>query len=124
MPIMNSKPLLALLALLFAASPACDRGAPPKAEDRSGAPAGPAAPGDAAEAAGHGKAGARPGSHEDWCGEHEVPESLCTRCNPALVPAFEATGDWCEEHGLPESQCLACNPDLKIERPPAQAGER
>ena len=59
-----------------------------------------------------------PGSHEDWCGEHAVPESQCTRCNPALVAAFKATGDWCAEHGLPESQCLACNPDLKIVRPP------
>ena len=42
----------------------------------------------------HGKPGAVPGSHEDWCAEH----------------------------GLPESQCLKCNPDLKIERPPQQAG--
>jgi hypothetical protein len=58
------------------------------------------------------------GSYEDWCGEHQVPESQCTRCNPELIAAFKATNDWCEEHGLPESQCLACNPDLKIERPP------
>jgi hypothetical protein len=66
----------------------------------------------------HGRPGVQPGSHEDWCGEHEVPESLCTRCNPSLIAAFKATGDWCEEHGLPESQCLVCNPDLEIERPP------
>lgn len=66
----------------------------------------------------HAAASAVPGSHEDWCGEHAVPESLCTRCNPSLSAAFKATGDWCEEHGLPESQCLRCNPDLKIERPP------
>jgi hypothetical protein len=59
-----------------------------------------------------------PGSYEDWCGEHAVPESQCTRCNPELIAAFKATGDWCDEHGLPESQCLACNPDIKIERPP------
>ena len=59
-----------------------------------------------------------PGSYEDWCGEHQVPESQCTRCNPDLIAAFQATGDWCQEHSLPESQCLACNPDLKIERPP------
>lgn len=70
----------------------------------------------------HGAADAVPGSHEDWCGEHAVPESLCTRCNPSLTAAFKATGDWCEAHGLPESQCLACNPDLKIERP--QKAER
>ena len=59
-----------------------------------------------------------PGSHEDWCEEHQVPESQCTRCNPELAAAFKATGDWCEEHGLPESQCLKCNPDLDIVRPP------
>lgn len=65
----------------------------------------------------HAPPSAVPGSYEDWCGEHAVPESLCTRCNPALVPAFQATGDWCAEHGLPESQCLVCNPSLRIERP-------
>jgi hypothetical protein len=67
---------------------------------------------------GHAPASVTPGSHEDWCEEHQVPESLCTRCNPSLVAAFKATGDWCDEHGLPESQCLQCNPALKIERPP------
>lgn len=66
----------------------------------------------------HAPNGVQPGSHEDWCGEHQVPESLCTRCNPSLIPAFKASKDWCEEHGLPESQCLVCNPDVKIERPP------
>ena len=59
-----------------------------------------------------------PGSHEDWCEEHAVPESQCTRCDPKLIAAFKATNDWCEEHGLPESQCLKCNPNLKIVRPP------
>ncbi len=70
----------------------------------------------------HGQAGAVPGSYEDWCGEHAVPESKCTRCDASLVAAFKATNDWCAEHGLPESQCLKCNPDLKIERPPKKAG--
>jgi hypothetical protein len=85
-----------------------DRRAPaPAASERAPAPA-----------AGHAATGVKPGSHEDWCGEHEVPESQCTRCNPDLIAAFKATGDWCAEHGLPESQCLACNPDLKIVRPP------
>lgn len=77
-----------------------------------------AAPTASAREPTHARPGVEPGSHEDWCGEHQVPESLCTRCNPSLVAAFKATGDWCEEHGLPESQCLICNPDLKIERPP------
>jgi hypothetical protein len=69
----------------------------------------------------HAPADVVPGSHEDWCVEHAVPESQCSRCNPSLAAAFRATGDWCEEHGLPESQCLKCNPDLTIERPPKPA---
>lgn len=60
----------------------------------------------------------KPGSYEDWCEEHQVPESQCTRCDPKLTAAFKATGDWCEEHGVPESQCTKCNPSLKITRPP------
>jgi len=68
----------------------------------------------------HAPEGIEPGSHEDWCGEHQVPESECTRCNPALEAAFKATDDWCEEHSIPESQCKKCNPDLKIERPPRE----
>ena len=70
---------------------------------------------------GHAPSGVVPGSHEDWCGEHGVPESQCTRCDPSLIAAFKATNDWCAEHGLPESQCLKCNPDLKIVRPPKKA---
>ena len=66
----------------------------------------------------HAATGVEPGSHEDWCGEHEVPESQCTRCNPELIPAFKATNDWCEEHQLPLSQDKIHNPDLVITRPP------
>jgi len=66
----------------------------------------------------HGKAGAVPGSYDDWCGEHAVPESKCSRCDSSLVAAFKAANDWCSEHALPESQCLKCNPDIKIVRPP------
>lgn len=84
--------------------------------------AAPAAATAAAPEANHAAEGVRAGSHQDWCGEHQVPESLCTRCNSKLIAAFKATGDWCQEHGLPESQCLTCNPSLKIERPP-QTGE-
>ena len=67
---------------------------------------------------GHAAANVKPGSHDDWCEEHQVPESKCTRCNPKLIPAFKATKDWCEEHAMPESQCTKCNPDVKIVRPP------
>ncbi|MCG3134048.1 MAG: hypothetical protein HMLKMBBP_01320 [Planctomycetes bacterium] len=49
----------------------------------------------------------------DWCKEHGVPESICTRCNDSLVAGFKAKGDWCKEHGLPESQCFACHPELE-----------
>ena len=66
----------------------------------------------------HAPGNVTPGSYDDWCGEHAVPESQCTRCNPALAPAFKATGDWCPEHGVPESQCKLCNPQLVIARPP------
>jgi hypothetical protein len=73
------------------------------------------------EAGEHASKGAKPGSYEDWCGEHGVPESKDTRCNPALIPAFKATKDWCKDHGLPKSQDLKCNPQLKIVRPPKGA---
>lgn len=86
----------------------------PAADAKRAADPTPPAPGP-----GHAAAGVKPGSHEDWCGEHQVPESLCTRCNPSLIAAFKATNDWCAEHDLPESQCRLCNPDLKIVRPPA-----
>lgn len=122
------------LALVLLALPLLGCGDRPEERSRtpaataSGAVAGsPTAGGRVATAtemptAQHAPANVQPGSHEDWCGEHQVPESLCTRCNPSLVPAFKATGDWCAEHGLPESQCLACNPELKIERPPKADG--
>ncbi len=68
----------------------------------------------------HAAEGVKPGSYEDWCAEHAVPESQCTRCDKSLIPVFKATGDWCELHGLPKSQDLKCNPELKIVRPPKQ----
>jgi hypothetical protein len=49
----------------------------------------------------------------DWCKEHGVPESVCTRCNESLVAKFQEKGDWCKEHNLPESQCFECHPELK-----------
>ena len=49
----------------------------------------------------------------DWCPEHGVPESICTRCNAHLIAGFKQKGDWCKEHDLPESQCLACHPELR-----------
>lgn len=67
---------------------------------------------------GHAVADVVPGSYEDWCDEHQVPETQCTRCDPSLIPAFQTANDWCPEHGLPMSQCTIHNPNLKIVRPP------
>jgi cobalt-zinc-cadmium efflux system membrane fusion protein len=49
----------------------------------------------------------------DWCAEHEIPESICTKCNKKLIADFKKKGDWCKEHDLPESHCTICNPDVK-----------
>jgi len=46
-----------------------------------------------------------------FCREHGVLEAVCTKCNPALVPVFQAKGDWCAEHGFPESFCPLCHPE-------------
>lgn len=64
-----------------------------------------------------------PGSYEDWCDEHGVPETQCTRCDASLIPAFQAANDWDAEHGLPMSQCTIHNPNLKIVRPPKPEGK-
>lgn len=45
------------------------------------------------------------------CREHGVLEAVCTKCNPALIPVFQAKGDWCAEHGFPESFCPICHPE-------------
>ena len=45
------------------------------------------------------------------CKEHGVLEAVCTKCNPKLIPVFQAKGDWCAEHGLPESFCPLCHPE-------------
>lgn len=72
---------------------------------------------------GHAVASVVPGSYEDWCAEHGVPETQCTRCDPSLIPAFQAANDWCPEHGLPMSQCTIHNPNLTIVRPPKPEGK-
>ena len=97
--------MIRLVLVITLALAACskEREATPKQDPAAGAHA----PGDV-----------KPGSHDDWCGEHAVPESQCTRCNADLIPAFKATSDWCPEHGLPESQCKICNPEIVIKRPP------
>lgn len=48
---------------------------------------------------------------KDWCPEHGVPESKCTTCHPEILLTGVA-GDWCREHGLPESSCTLCHPEI------------
>jgi cobalt-zinc-cadmium efflux system membrane fusion protein len=48
---------------------------------------------------------------EGMCAEHGVLEAVCTKCNPRLIPIFQAKGDWCAEHEFPESFCPVCHPE-------------
>ncbi len=50
--------------------------------------------------------------------DHKVPEVVCTRHHPDLVAKFKSVNDWCPEHDRPESQCLICHPDLTFEAMP------
>lgn len=54
---------------------------------------------------------ARNSDPDAMCPEHGVLQALCTQCDPALIPVFQARGDWCEEHQLPESICPICHPE-------------
>lgn len=36
---------------------------------------------------------------DDWCDEHNVPESLCVECNPLSYPPPPAN-QWCRKHGV------------------------
>lgn len=49
---------------------------------------------------------------DGMCSEHGVVEAVCTKCNPMLIPIFQAKGDWCVEHEFPESFCPICHPEL------------
>ncbi|HEU4725288.1 MAG TPA: hypothetical protein VFU59_08325 [Candidatus Eisenbacteria bacterium] len=109
-------------ALLIALGAGCGA----RTESAAPAPKGEAAVATPAADAGHADGshaeGIVPGSYADWCAEHGVPETACTRCDASLIAAFKATGDWCEDHGVPKSQCTTCDPTLKIVRPPAPEG--
>jgi cobalt-zinc-cadmium efflux system membrane fusion protein len=63
-------------------------------------------------------ADARVGDASDWCAEHALPESMCTKCNEELASEFKDRGDWCGEHGFPESVCPLCHP---MQPPPGMA---
>ena len=46
---------------------------------------------------------------DDWCNEHNVPESQCIECQPELLPRDKDYG-WCKEHGV--AQCPLHHPDV------------
>ncbi len=46
---------------------------------------------------------------DDWCAEHNVPESACVECDPFLLPRAKPRG-WCKLHGVAE--CVLCDPGL------------
>lgn len=77
------------------------------------APPAPTTPAPAPDAAPKTAPLVQPRAAADWCREHVVPESVCTRCNASLIDGFKAKNDWCNEHNLPESQCITCHPELK-----------
>jgi hypothetical protein len=106
----------AVLTLVLAAGCGGQKAPAPTSESQTAAPATPP------RGEGHAEATVVPGSYADWCDEHEVPETQCTRCDPSLTAAFQASGDWDAEHGLPMSQCKIHDPNLKIVRPPKPEG--
>ena len=112
---MKTLSLLALTGALVVTLGCAQKGTPSRSATSTSTEAAPAPP---ASGERHADVGVVPGSHEDWCGEHGVPETQCTRCDPSLIAAFQATDDWCAEHGLPMSQCTIHDPDLEIVRPP------
>ncbi len=53
--------------------------------------------------------GNAPDGQDDWCSEHDVPESECVECNPDLMPRPRSYG-WCKRHGVHE--CPLEHPDV------------
>ncbi|MCE9544141.1 MAG: efflux RND transporter periplasmic adaptor subunit [Planctomycetia bacterium] len=57
------------------------------------------------------------GAADDWCSEHNVPESQCIECNPKLAPKSKDFG-WCETHGV--GQCPLEHPEVvQLKNPPS-----
>jgi len=53
--------------------------------------------------------GAATQEKNDWCAQHNVPESQCVECQADLMPRPKAYG-WCREHGVHE--CPLCHPEV------------
>jgi len=66
---------------------------------------------DHAEGDGHDHAAGDGHDHGGWwCGEHGVPEEVCSMCSAKAAAKFKEEGDWCDEHNRAESQCFKCDP--------------
>jgi membrane fusion protein, heavy metal efflux system len=59
--------------------------------------------------------GGRAHTTDDWCNEHNVPESQCIECNAKLLPPEKDYG-WCKEHGI--AQCPLHHPDVAQSKSP------
>lgn len=46
---------------------------------------------------------------DDWCKEHNVPDSACVECKKHLLPRAPSTG-WCKEFGVHD--CPFCDPSV------------
>jgi cobalt-zinc-cadmium efflux system membrane fusion protein len=58
---------------------------------------------------------------DDWCAEHNVPESECVECRFGLMPRPKPYG-WCKEHGVHE--CPLHHPDVaQLLTPPVVTAE-
>lgn len=97
--------LLCVGTVMLALACACTRDAPSEARTEA--------------AIGVPSAAARAGTEDDWCAEHALPESMCTKCDPSKVATFKEAGDFCAAHGFPESVCPVCNPQAP---PPSLSG--
>src|SRR5262249_10101580 len=61
--------------------------------------------------------GQNPQPAEQWCLEHNVPETECIECNVSLLPVGTDYG-WCKLHGV--AQCPFEHPDVaQLKSPPA-----
>jgi hypothetical protein len=61
-------------------------------------------------------AGTKKAEHDHsgwWCGEHGVPEGICSQCSSKVAAELQKKGDWCAEHDRAKSQCFLCDPSLK-----------
>lgn len=103
-------------ALVLSALCACgEKNEPPPPAEQSAS----ATPTTAVDQPIHAPSIVEPAPVADWCGGHGLPESMCSKCNPELIPQFKAADDWCGEHGFPESACPVCNP----REPPGSPGQ-